>query len=69
MGREYCLSVYLHVSQDPMLNLCRFYAGFEFSKREYRRKFAVGPDEKMPVWALLSSGSVGGVSSGDQLVS
>jgi hypothetical protein len=42
--------------------MCSFYAGFEFAKREYRRRFAVGPDEKIPVWALLSSGSFGGVS-------
>jgi hypothetical protein len=62
MGREYCLSAYLHASQSPLLILCRFYAGFEFAKREYRRRFAVGSAEKIPVWALLTSGSIGGVS-------
>lgn len=35
-----------------------FYAGFEFAKREYRKRYG----ENLPVWALLSSGSFGGIS-------
>ena len=33
-------------------------AAFEFSKRKFAKKY--GPD--LPVWALLASGSTGGVS-------
>jgi len=46
-----------------VLTVCRFYAGFEFAKKEYRQRYASDPHEKIPVWALLASGSFGGVSS------
>ncbi|KAH8110504.1 mitochondrial carrier [Phellopilus nigrolimitatus] len=37
-----------------------FYTGFEFVKRRFRRRYS-GP-EGLPVWALLASGSCGGIS-------
>ena len=37
----------------------RFYTGFEAAKRNFKKR--LGND--LPVWALLSSGSCGGVSS------
>ncbi|KAG8820374.1 hypothetical protein FRC19_008936 [Serendipita sp. 401] len=35
-----------------------FYTGFEFAKRNFQERFG----KELPVWALLSSGSFGGVS-------
>lgn len=34
-----------------------FYAGYETTKRAFQRR--LGPD--LPIWALLSSGAIGGV--------
>jgi len=34
-----------------------FYAGFEFAKREFQKEYGT----HLPVWALLSSGSFGGI--------
>lgn len=36
-----------------------FYTAYEFSKRQFRKRY--GKDD-LPVWALLASGSTGGVS-------
>lgn len=36
-----------------------FYTGFEFAKRNFRARY---PDQHLPVWALLASGSCGGIS-------
>ncbi|KAM5539366.1 hypothetical protein V8D89_006818 [Ganoderma adspersum] len=35
-----------------------FYAGFEFSKRKFGERYG----KQIPVWALLASGSMGGIS-------
>lgn len=35
-----------------------FYAGFEFAKRRFQQEYG----KEVPVWALLSSGSFGGIS-------
>lgn len=35
-----------------------FYTGYEFAKRQFRAKYG----EQIPVWALLASGSCGGIS-------
>ncbi|KAJ2935032.1 hypothetical protein H1R20_g2041, partial [Candolleomyces eurysporus] len=35
-----------------------FYSAFEFSKREFRKRYG----EELPVWALLASGSTGGIA-------
>ncbi|THG99475.1 hypothetical protein EW145_g7259 [Phellinidium pouzarii] len=37
-----------------------FYTGFEYAKRQFRERYP-GP-EGLPVWALLTSGSCGGIS-------
>ncbi|KAL5531850.1 hypothetical protein ACEPAF_5413 [Sanghuangporus sanghuang] len=36
-----------------------FYTGFEFAKRRFRERY---PGSSLPVWALLASGSCGGIS-------
>ena len=35
----------------------RFYTAFEFSKRQFAKKYG----EQLPVWTLLASGATGGV--------
>jgi len=35
-----------------------FYSGFEFSKRQFQARYG----QQVPVWALLASGSIGGIA-------
>lgn len=44
-------------SSTVPIELPRFYTAYEFSKRKFAKKYG----DQLPVWALLASGSTGGV--------
>ena len=59
MERE-CVTqvIYIHIVISTC-SLSRFYTGFEFSKRKFQSKYG----QQVPIWALMASGSSGGVST------